>query len=146
MMTGRCVRCGRPVVGQGGSICSRCEKNVAQEAARKAKRQARRERLLRLSVMFGAPHDWGAVLPGRHITDRQARLFMDLRTTHTQKLAAAKAGISVASARRIEADPRPPSTRKPLRTWRTRGDPLALVWDDIIVPIRDCQESCVRAG
>jgi len=44
MKTGRCVRCGRPVVGQGGSICSRCEKNVAQEAARKAKRQARREK------------------------------------------------------------------------------------------------------
>jgi hypothetical protein len=33
------------VVGQGGSICSRCEKNVSQEDARKAKRQARRERL-----------------------------------------------------------------------------------------------------
>jgi len=60
---------------------------------------------------------------------------MDLRTTHTQKLAAAKAGISVASARRIEADPTPPSARKPPRTWRTREDPLALVWDDVIVPI-----------
>jgi hypothetical protein len=48
--------------------------------------------------MFGASA-MGAVLPGRHITDRHARLFMDLRTTHTQKLAAAKAGISVASAR-----------------------------------------------
>ena len=45
MKTGRCVRCGRSVVGQGGLICSRCEKNVAQEDARKAKRQARRERL-----------------------------------------------------------------------------------------------------
>jgi hypothetical protein len=32
MKTGGCVRCGRPVVGQGGSICSRCEKNVAREA------------------------------------------------------------------------------------------------------------------
>ena len=60
---------------------------------------------------------------------------MDLRTTHTQKLAAAKAGISVASARRIEADPTPPSIKKTSRTWRTREDPLALVWDDIIVPI-----------
>src|SRR5439155_12380584 len=52
-----------------------------------------------------------------------------------QKLAAAKAGISVASARRIEADPTPPSARKPPRTWRTREDPLVLVWDDVIVPI-----------
>jgi hypothetical protein len=75
----------------------------------------------------------GAGLPGKHITDRQARLYMDLRTDHTQKLAAAKAGISVASARRIEADPTPP--RKAPRSWRTREDPLALVWDNVIVPI-----------
>jgi uncharacterized Zn finger protein (UPF0148 family) len=44
MKTRRCVRCGRPVVGQDGSICSRCEKNVAKEAERKGKRQAQRER------------------------------------------------------------------------------------------------------
>jgi hypothetical protein len=45
MKTGRCFRCGKPVVGQSGSICLRCEKNVAREAERKAKHQARRERL-----------------------------------------------------------------------------------------------------
>jgi hypothetical protein len=44
MKTGRCVRCGRPVVGQDGSICWRCEKNVAKEDERKATRQAQRER------------------------------------------------------------------------------------------------------
>ena len=60
---------------------------------------------------------------------------MDLRTTHTQKLGAAKAGISVASAGRMETDPTPPSARKPPRTWRTREDPLALVRDNVIVPI-----------
>jgi hypothetical protein len=35
--------------------------------------------------------------------------------------AAAKAGLSVASARRIDLDPRPPSAKKQRRTWRTRS-------------------------
>jgi hypothetical protein len=34
---------GRPVAGQAGSICSRCEKKLAREDAREAKRRARRD-------------------------------------------------------------------------------------------------------
>jgi hypothetical protein len=49
--------------------------------------------------------------------------------------AAAKAGLSVATARRIELDPRPPSAKKQRRSWRTRPDPLAGLWDDEIVPL-----------
>lgn len=60
---------------------------------------------------------------------------MDERRTAPQTIAAARAGISVATARRIERDPRPPSERREPRHWRTREDPLALVWDSFIVPL-----------
>ena len=50
-------------------------------------------------------------MPGRHITDRQVRLYlyMNLRSKDTPSLAAAKASISTASAYRIESDPRLPA-------------------------------------
>ena len=59
-------------------------------------------------------------MPGDRITDRQVTRYMTLRRTHTQEAAAAKAGISVRSARRIEADPVLPS-QKPRRRWRSRS-------------------------
>ena len=62
---------------------------------------------------------------------------MDERRTAPQSTAAARAGISVATARRLERDPRPPSERQRPRHWRTREDPLALVWDGFIVPTKD---------
>jgi len=46
-------------------------------------------------------------VPGRHINDQQVRTYMRLRTDHTQATAAAKAGLSVATARRIDQDRRP---------------------------------------
>jgi hypothetical protein len=48
-------------------------------------------------------------VPGDRITDRQVTRYMNLRRTHTQEAAAAKAAISVRSARRLEADPVLPS-------------------------------------
>src|SRR3954469_21521867 len=59
---------------------------------------------------------------------------MNLRRTHTQEAAAAKAAISVRSARRLEADPVLPS-QKPRRRWRSRPDPLAEVWESEVVPL-----------
>ncbi len=56
---------------------------------------------------------------------------MRLRTDHMQTTAAAKAGLSVATARRIDGDPRPPSARKQRRLYRTRPDPLADVWEEV---------------
>lgn len=53
---------------------------------------------------------------------------MTQRRQHTQAIAATKAGISERSARRIEKDPRLPSQKKRERHWRTRADPLELVW------------------
>lgn len=50
------------------------------------------------------------------------------RRQHTQAVAAAKAGISERSARRIENDPQLPSQKKKERHWRTRADPLEPFW------------------
>src|SRR5689334_879560 len=67
-------------------------------------------------------------MPGRPVTDQQVKLYMSERNQHTQAVAAARAGLSERTARKFEHDPRLPSQRKALRTWRTREDPLAAVW------------------
>jgi len=74
-------------------------------------------------------------MPGRHITDQQVRLYMNARLTRPQTTAAAMAGISVATGRRIERDPRPPSACKEARQYRTRVDPLEGLWDTVVVPM-----------
>src|SRR5215208_6649773 len=63
-------------------------------------------------------------LPGRHVTDRQMRLYMTFRRTEPVPVAAARAGFSTATAYWIEADPRPPSQKAAPR-GRRRPDPLA---------------------
>jgi len=73
-------------------------------------------------------------LPGRHVTDRQMRLYMKFRRTDPVPLAAAKAGFSTATAYRIEQDPHLPSQRGGPR-GRRRPDPLATVWENEIVPL-----------
>ena len=60
---------------------------------------------------------------------------MRLRTDHPQMIAAAKAGLSVATARRIDLDPRPASAKKQRRIYRTRPDPLGGLWDEEILPL-----------
>jgi hypothetical protein len=74
-------------------------------------------------------------VPGRHINDQQVRTYMRLHTDHTQATAAIKAGLSVATARRIDHDPRAPGAKKQRRVYRTRRDPLAGLWDEEIVPL-----------
>ena len=61
-------------------------------------------------------------MPGRHLTDHQVRLYMNLRRQDTPSVAAAKASFSTASAYRIESDPRPPSQKQTPRSSR-RHDP-----------------------
>jgi hypothetical protein len=73
-------------------------------------------------------------LPGRHITDRQMRLYMSIRQAETPTVAAAKAGFSAATAYRIEQDRRLPSQKRAPR-GRRRRDPLAAVWDSEVVPL-----------
>ena len=73
-------------------------------------------------------------LPGRHITDRQMRLYMSFRQTEPPVIAAAKAGFSAATAYCIEQDRRLPSQKKAPRE-RRRRDPLAAVWDSEVVAL-----------
>ena len=75
-------------------------------------------------------------MPGKPITDQQVRLYMDLRRTLPQQTAAAKVGLSVSTAWRIERDPRLPSQKKAERRYgRSTPDPLAEVWAADIVPL-----------
>ena len=62
-------------------------------------------------------------MPGKRISDLQVSKYKELRAKHSQEAAAAKTGISVASARRLESATTLPSQRPP-RHWRTRADPL----------------------
>jgi hypothetical protein len=73
-------------------------------------------------------------VPGKHITDQQARLYMDLRRTHTRQTAAAKAGFGATTGARLDADPHLP-TQKQKPRGRRRPDPMAPVWDREIVPL-----------
>lgn len=59
---------------------------------------------------------------------------MKLRQTHATAVAAAKASISVATAYRIEKDPRLPS-QKQVPRQRRRPDPLADIFDTEVVPL-----------
>ena len=82
-----------------------------------------------------AASQWKAItVPGKRITDLQVTKYKALRGEYSQEAAAAKSGISVASARRVEAMTTLPSQRPP-RHWRTRTDPLAEVWDTEVVPM-----------
>ena len=60
-------------------------------------------------------------MTGRHVTDRQVRLYMDDRRNGlTQVAAAARSGLSERTGRRIERSPALPS-QKPPRRYRTQG-------------------------
>ena len=59
---------------------------------------------------------------------------MKLKLSKALPVAAAQAGISVASAYRIEHDPRLPSAKKTARE-RRRPDPLADIFDAEVVPL-----------
>ena len=59
---------------------------------------------------------------------------MNIRKKKTQALAAAKAGISERSARRIDGADTLPS-QHPRRYWRSRTDPFVEVWDSEVVPL-----------
>ena len=59
---------------------------------------------------------------------------MKLKLSKALPVAAAQAGISVATAYRIEHDPRLPSEKKTLRE-RRRPDPLAQIFDAEVVPL-----------
>jgi transposase InsO family protein len=73
-------------------------------------------------------------MPGRHINDHQMRLYMKSRLTESMPAAAAQAAMSLATAYRIENDPRLPS-QKALPRGRRRPDPLVDIFDPEVVPM-----------
>jgi len=79
-------------------------------------------------------------VPGSRITDLQMTKYKELRRKHTQETAAAKTGISLSSARRVESSVLLPSQRPP-RSWRTRADPLREVWGAEVVPMLEAAPS-----
>lgn len=79
-------------------------------------------------------------MPGKKITDQQMRKYKAMRRQATQEIAAARIGISVRSARRIEKAQKLPSQRGP-RNWRTRADPLAGVWEAELLPLLEAEPS-----
>jgi hypothetical protein len=62
---------------------------------------------------------------------------MNNRKKKSQEVAAAKAGISERSARRIDSAAALPS-QSPRRYWRSRADPFVDVWDTQVVPLLKC--------
>ena len=71
-------------------------------------------------------------MPGRHLTDQQMRLYMKFRQNDSAAVAASKASISVATAYRIENDPRLPSQKQTPRE-RRRPDPLAYIFEPRLI-------------
>jgi hypothetical protein len=65
---------------------------------------------------------------GRPATDQQMRMYMKLRCHHPQRVAAAKAGFSERTGRRIEGDPQLPSEKSAERPLRRKvADPLGSI-------------------
>lgn len=73
-------------------------------------------------------------MAGKRIGDHQVKIYKKHRAKLGQEVAAAKTGISVRSARRLESTDKLPSQRGS-RTWRTRVDPFESVWQSQIVPL-----------
>lgn len=65
------------------------------------------------------------------VTDHQVRKLMkELRRGRTLQLASAKAGMDAKTGRKYRDLGKLPSECKPERTWRTRPDPFAEVWEE----------------
>src|ERR1700687_5658525 len=75
-------------------------------------------------------------MSGKRVTDRQVRRYMDSRRDgYTQAAAAACAGFSERTGRRMDDSPVLPSQRDRTRRYRTRQDPFAEVWRAELVPM-----------
>ena len=78
-------------------------------------------------------------MSGKRITRQQVGLYMKGRAEgQSQAQAAAKAGVSERSARRVEGGEVSILAGRE-RHWRTRKDPFAGVWDSEIIPLLEGQ-------
>lgn len=64
-------------------------------------------------------------------TNEQIRLLIRYAKTHTREVAAAKAGMSLSSAKRYLNMPKRKKRKQQERDWRTRKDPFEHVWPRI---------------
>ena len=73
-------------------------------------------------------------MSGKRITQHQETLYMSARKSgKSQETAAAKAGISERSGRRIEKNERQSVSVN--RHWRTREDPFTAIWEKELAPL-----------
>lgn len=73
-------------------------------------------------------------MPGRPITAQQAELYMKHREQLGQAGAAAKAGFSERTARRLDSQ-KGALPKRAARDWRTRTDPFVEVWESEVLPL-----------
>ena len=83
-------------------------------------------------------------MSGKYISDKQVNLYMVQRIKYSQVIAAAKSGISERTASRIDNGIHQPKLST--RTWRTRSDPLALIWQPIILPLLQQSDGLSSVG
>ena len=77
-------------------------------------------------------------LSGKRITQHQEILYMSARKSgKSQETAAAKAGVSERSGRRIEKNGRQLASVN--RHWRTREDPFTAIWEKELAPLLESQ-------
>ncbi len=76
-------------------------------------------------------------MPGKQITPKQEKIYMDNRRKHSQEVSAAKAGFSERSGHDIETGKR----KLKKHVWRTREDFFAGVWDSKVVPMLKTNEN-----
>ncbi len=72
-------------------------------------------------------------MSGKPITQQQVNLYMSYRKDHKQTTAAAQAGMSERTARRIDTGQH--STIKQPRAYRTRKDPLDGAFELHLIPL-----------
>jgi hypothetical protein len=79
-------------------------------------------------------------LSGQHITQQQRAIYMGNRQSgNTQALSSAKAGLSTRTGRRIEKQPF--TTQPKQRNWRTREDPISVIWEKELLPLLHAEPS-----
>ena len=83
-------------------------------------------------------------MSGKHISDKQVNLYMTQRVKHSQVIAAAKSGISSRTASRIDNQIHQPKQAN--RHWRTREDPLSVIWEPIVLPLLQQSEGLTPVG
>ena len=83
-------------------------------------------------------------MSGKHISDKQVNLYMTQRAKHSQGIAAARSGISSRTASRIDNQIHQPKQAN--RHWRTRGDPLSVIWEPIVLPLLQQSEGLTPVG